>query len=109
MFVHGIIDSSDGWVMNGKDSMAFMFADAGYDVWMANMRGNKYSMRHQTLDPNEKEYWDEAYTPGMGKYDIPAFIDYATKYSNVEKITVLAHSFGTSSLFYGIATNTEYF
>jgi pimeloyl-ACP methyl ester carboxylesterase len=37
LLIHGLIDSSDSWLVNGREnSIGFILADAGYDVWMAN-------------------------------------------------------------------------
>lgn len=57
---HGLVDSSVDWVINGPDkSLAYRFADQGYDVWMANARGNTYSRSHISLNPaSDKSFWD---------------------------------------------------
>ena len=60
LYQHGILDSSVGACCNGKESsLAFFFAEAGFDVWMNNARGNIFSWDHVQKDPdNDEKYWE---------------------------------------------------
>jgi len=47
------------WVWNDSDKAnAFILARAGYDVWLGNNRGNKYSMGHMSMSNTDHEFWD---------------------------------------------------
>lgn len=94
MLMHGFVDSSDTFCINGRDkSPAFILADAGYDVWLPNSRGNKHSLGHKTLNSLvDIEYWKEAVGFHIAKYDIPTFIEHAKAVSGVDSISIMAHS-----------------
>ena len=55
---HGLLGSSADWVMGiPQKSLGYILADAGFDVWLGNFRGNTYSRAHCSLLPNQKEFW----------------------------------------------------
>ena len=68
-----MVDSADCWIIHNADKApAFIMAKAGYDVWLGNQRGNKYSRQHKYLNPDVDEaYWKFSWTE-MGDLDAPS-------------------------------------
>jgi len=96
---HGLLDSSYTWVNNyPNQSLAFILADHGYDVWLGNNRGNTFSQRHVKYLKNSQEFWDFSYDE-MAQYDVPNMIDYVLDYTNHEKLAYVGHSEGTTQMF----------
>ena len=60
-----------------------MLADEGFDVWMNNSRGNKFSRQHKYLDPDvNPEFWQFSFQE-MGTYDQPALFDFVLRKTGV--------------------------
>ncbi|GLG93105.1 Lipase, partial [Gryllus bimaculatus] len=78
---------------------AYILADAGYDVWMGNARGNTYSRRHIKYKPGglfNRKFWNFDWHE-VGLYDLPASIDYVLEQTGEEKLFYAGHSMGTTA------------
>ncbi|CAF0886086.1 unnamed protein product [Brachionus calyciflorus] len=92
---HGLLDASSSWVINFPDqSLGFILADAGYDVWLGNMRGNTYGIRHEKFQSNQNEFWDFSWSD-MAKHDLPSMISYILDISQQKDLIYIGHSQGT--------------
>lgn len=106
---HGLFASSADWILNGPGkALAYVLSEAGYDVWMANVRGNKYSREHLSLKSDSKAYWNFSWHD-IAEQDVPAIIDYIKKVKGQDsKIIYIGHSMGTTILFAMLALRPEY-
>ncbi|XP_063358670.1 lipase 3-like isoform X2 [Cydia amplana] len=105
---HGLLSSSAEWVlmMPGK-GFAYILAEAGYDVWMGNARGNTYSKRHISINPTSSSFWKFSWHE-IGYYDLPAMIDYVIKNTGVPKMQYVGFSQGTTAFWVMASTRPEY-
>ncbi|KAI1886897.1 hypothetical protein AGOR_G00200510 [Albula goreensis] len=104
---HGLLAAGSNWVTNlPNGSLGFILADAGYDVWIGNSRGNTWSRKHVKLSPLEDAFWKFSYDE-MAQKDLPAVINHITKTTGQEQIYYVGHSQGTTIAFIAFSTMPE--
>jgi len=98
LLMHGLLSSSDCFLTNLiNESLAYILHKEGYDVWLGNVRGNRYSKNHVTLSPDDYKFWRWSFDE-MGKYDIPAMVDYILQKTNHSSLNYIGHSQGCTCL-----------
>ncbi|XP_077359661.1 gastric triacylglycerol lipase [Festucalex cinctus] len=96
---HGLLAAGSNWVSNPPASgLGFALADAGYDVWLGNSRGNTWSRKHRTLTPDNDDFWKFSHDE-MALLDLPAVVDYIVKVTGREQLVYVGHSQGTTIAF----------
>ncbi|XP_038064867.1 lysosomal acid lipase/cholesteryl ester hydrolase-like [Patiria miniata] len=104
---HGLLCSSTNWLTNlANQSFAYILADAGFDVWLGNVRGNVYSMGNTHLSSDSNEFWDWSWDQ-MAEYDLPAMVDLALEVSGQDQLYYVGHSQGSLMAFAGLSKNKE--
>ncbi|KAF7819441.1 triacylglycerol lipase 2-like [Senna tora] len=91
---HGVLVDGMTWLLNPPEqSLPLILADNGFDVWIANTRGTRYSRRHTSLDPSSPDFWNWSWDE-LVSYDLPAVFGYVFSQTG-QKINYVGHSQGT--------------
>jgi len=89
----GLFCTTGVFVLNYIDNLAYVLADAGFDVWLVNSRNVPFP-RHTSIPPSDKRVWEWTYDE-LAQYDVPAAVDYILSVTKVAKISAfIGHSQG---------------
>lgn len=70
-----LLTSAEVEMTNVGNMLGFELAKQGYDVWLANNRGNRYGRRHlRYQDAVDDAFWDYSYDQ-IAAIDLPAIIE----------------------------------
>ncbi|KIW51646.1 hypothetical protein PV05_10347 [Exophiala xenobiotica] len=97
---HGLLMNSEVWVCITEEErcLPFTLASHGYDVWLGNNRGNKYSKKSTRCSPTSTKFWDFSIEE-FAFHDIPNTIDYILNTTSQSTLSYIGFSQGTAQAF----------
>ncbi|KAI0301593.1 Alpha/Beta hydrolase protein [Multifurca ochricompacta] len=105
---HGLLMNSEVWVCmtDPERSFPFVLAELGYDVWLGNNRGNKYSKKSIHHDPNSSKFWDFS-IDDFAWHDIPDSIEYILQITGAPSLSYVGFSQGTAQAFAALSIHPQ--
>ncbi|GAB7359727.1 hypothetical protein MBLNU230_g6902t1 [Neophaeotheca triangularis] len=97
---HGLMMNSEVWVcLTEKERcLPFELVEQGYDVWLGNNRGNKYSKKCLHHSPTSTEFWNFSMDQ-FAFHDIPDSIEYVLSTTHQPSLSYIGFSQGTAQAF----------
>ncbi|KAK1140185.1 cholesterol esterase [Aspergillus melleus] len=97
---HGLLMCSEVWVCLTEEQrcLPFQLVERGYDVWLGNNRGNKYSKKSVKHSPLSNEFWDFSIDQ-FAFHDIPDSINYILEVTGQPSLSYVGFSQGTAQAF----------
>ncbi|KAK9450877.1 Alpha/Beta hydrolase protein [Limtongia smithiae] len=101
---HGLLMDSEIWtcVTDARRSLPLVLVEAGYDVWVGNNRGNKYSKKHVLMSSADAAFWDFSMDE-LAMYDIPDTIEYVLDATGAGDLAYIGFSQGSAQAFGALA------
>lgn len=108
LVVHGLLGSSSDFIIAGPNhGLGYQLANDGFDVWLANTRGNRYSREHLHLSPADREFWEFSWHE-KAIYDIPAMIDFILNETSNTQLYFIGYSQGSTEYYAMTSFRPEY-
>ncbi|KAF2743262.1 alpha/beta-hydrolase [Sporormia fimetaria CBS 119925] len=97
---HGLMMNSEVWVCvtERERCLPFALVDQGYDVWLGNNRGNKYSKKCLHTAPTSAAFWNFSMDQ-FAFHDIPDSIEYILATTHQPSLSYIGFSQGTAQAF----------
>lgn len=97
---HGLMMNSEVWVCLTEEErcLPFLLVEQGYDVWLGNNRGNKYSKKCLHYGPTENKFWNFSIDQ-FAFHDIPDSINYILDTTYQPSLSYIGFSQGTAQAF----------
>lgn len=92
IFLHGMFESSAMTLTHADESIPILLAKQGYDVYLGNVRGNMYGLKHKSKSPWSNDFWNFSMREHAAS-DFPAMIEQILKDTGFKKVTA---AYGTS-------------
>ncbi|KAK5082896.1 cholesterol esterase [Lithohypha guttulata] len=105
---HGLLMNSEVWVCMTEEErcLPFALASQGYDVWLGNNRGNKYSKKSTKHSPSSIRFWNFS-IDDFAFHDIPDTINYILQATSQQSLSYIGFSQGTAQAFATLAIHPE--
>lgn len=105
---HGLLMCSDVWVCNieKNKNLPMVLHELGFDVWMGNNRGNKYSTAHLHRLPKQTKFWDFSIDE-FAFFDIPNSVQFVLDRTGVDQLVCIGFSQGSAQMFAAFSLSEE--
>ncbi|KAI1881815.1 hypothetical protein JX265_000641 [Neoarthrinium moseri] len=105
---HGLLMNSEVWVCltDAQRCLPFVLVEQGYDVWLGNNRGNKYSKKSVKHSPSSLDFWNFSIDE-FAFHDIPDSIAYILESTKQPSLSYIGFSQGTAQSFATLAIHPK--
>lgn len=105
---HGLLMNSEVWVCltDKQRCLPFVLVERGFDVWLGNNRGNKYSKKSIRHSPTSPEFWNFSIDQ-FALHDIPNSISYILEITGQPSLSYIGFSQGTAQAFASLSIHPK--